>query len=225
MKKFLAGCLMGLVLLGVLVGATLYVAWGYIRPVVTSVTDVAAGATRLGEVMDIDRELRNTGTFEPPANGELTADQVARFVRVQQQTRTALGDRAGAFADKYRELSRRTPEGTVVVPSLQDLLGGVKDLSSVYLEAWRAQVAAMNEAGISRSEFSWVRLRVYQAAGLEAVRYDARDLAEAIGRVADGANLDLPTVSLPDAPAANRALVAPHRELIRSWLAMAFFGL
>lgn len=225
MKKFLAGCLLGLLLLGALVGVTLYVTWGFIRPVVTTVTDVASGATRLGEVIDIDRDLRNTRDFEPPGTGELTADQVARFVRVQQQTRAALGDRAGAFADKYRELSRRTPEGTVVVPSLPDLLGGVKDLSGVYLEAWRAQVAAMNEAGFSRSEFSWVRVRAYQAAGLEAVRYDARDLAEAIGRVADGANLDLPAVTLPDAPAANRALVGPHRELIRSWLGMAFFGL
>lgn len=225
MKKFLAGCLTGLVLLGLLAGVTVYFAWGLIRPVVTTVTDVASGATRLGEAMDIDRDLRNTGTFEPPDSGELTAGQVTRFVRVQQQTRAALGDRAGAFADKYRELSPRTPEGTVVVPSVQDLLGGVKDLSGVYLEAWRAQVAAMNEAGFSRAEFSWVRLRVYHAAGLEAVRYDARDLAEAIGRVAEGARLDVPSVTLPDAPAANRALVAPHRELIRSWLGMAFFGL
>jgi hypothetical protein len=225
MKKFLAGCLMGLLLLGVLVGATLYFTWGYIAPVVATVTGVASGATRLGEAVDIDRELRNTGTFEPPVTGELTADQVTRFVRVQQQTRAALGDRAGAFADKYRELSRQTPEGTVVVPSLPDVLGGVKDLSGVYLDAWRAQVAAMNAAGFSRSEFSWVRVRVYQAAGLEAVRYDARDLADAIGRVAEGARLDVPTVTLPDAPAANRALVAPHRELIRSWLGMVFFGL
>jgi hypothetical protein len=225
MKKFLAGCLVGLLLLGVLVGATLYLAWGYIHPVVTTVTDVASGASRLGEAVDIDRDLRNTGTFEPPVSGELTADQVTRFVRVQQQTRAALGDRAGAFADKYRDLSRQTPGGTVVVPSLPDLAGGVKDLSAVYLEAWRAQVAAMNDTGFSRSEFSWVRLRVYQAAGLEAARYDARDLADAIGRVAEGANLDVPTVTLPDAPAANRALVAPHRELIRSWLGMAFFGL
>jgi hypothetical protein len=214
MKKFLAGCLMGLLLLGVLVGATLYFTWGYIAPVVATVTGVASGATRLGEAVDIDRDLRNTGTFEPPVTGELTADQVTRFVRVQQQTRAALGDRAGAFADKYRELSRQTPEGTVVVPSLPDVLGGVKDLSGVYLDA-----------GISRSEFSWVRVRVYQAAGLEAVRYDARDLADAIGRFAEGARLDVPTVTLPDAPAANRALVAPHRELIRSWLGMAFFGL
>jgi hypothetical protein len=111
------------------------------------------------------------------------------------------------------------------VPSLPDLVGGLKDLSAVYLDAWRAQVAAMNEAGFSRDEFSWVRLRVYQAAGLDAVRYDARDLSRALEQMAKGARLDVPAVTLPDAPAANRALVRPHLELVRSWLGMAFFGL
>lgn len=225
MKKFLAGCLMGLLLLGVLVGAAAYFAWGYLRPAVTTVTDMASGVTRLGEATDIDRELRNTALFDPPASGELTADQVTRFIGVQQQAKAALGERGEAFAAKYRELSPRSPDGTVAVPSLQDLVGGVKDLSDVYLDAWRAQVAAMNEAGFSREEFSWVRGRVYQAAGLDAVRYDARDLARAIERVADGARLDLPAVTLPDAPAANRALVRPHLELVRSWLGMAAFGL
>ena len=225
MKKFLAGCLVGLLLLGVLVGGAVYFGWGYLRPAVATMTDVASGVSRLGEATDIDRDLRNTALFNPPASGELTADQVTRFIRVQQQVRTALGDRRDAFAARYRELSPRAPDGTVVVPSLQDLVGGVKDLSDVYLEAWRAQVAAMNEARFSRDEFSWVRVRVYQAAGLDAVRYDARDLARAIEKVTEGARLDLPALTLPDAPAANRALVRPHLELVRSWLGMAAFGL
>ncbi len=225
MRKFLAGCLMGLLLLGVLVGGAAYFASGYLRPAVATVTDMASGVTRLGEATDIDRDLRHTALFDPPASGELTADQVTRFVRVQQQVRTALGERGEAFAAKYRELSPRSPDGTVAVPSLQDLVGGLKNLSDVYLDAWRAQVGAMNEAGFSRDEFSWVRVRVYQAAGLDAVRYDARDLARAIERVADGARLDLPAVTLPDAPAANRALVRPHLELVRSWLGLAAFGL
>lgn len=225
MKKFLAGCLMGLLLLGVLLGGAAYLAWGYLRPAVTTMTDMASGVARLGEATNIDRELRHTALFDPPASGELTADQVTRFIRVQQQVQTALGARREAFTARYRELSPRAPDGTVAVPSLQDLVGGVKDLSGVYLEAWRAQVAAMNEAGYSRDEYSWVRARVYQAAGLDAVRYDARDLAQAIEKVADGARLDLPELTLPDAPAANRALVRPHLELVRSWLAMAAFGL
>jgi hypothetical protein len=95
----------------------------------------------------------------------------------------------------------------------------------VYLAAWRAQVAAMNAAGFSRDEFSWVRLRVYQAAGLDAVRYDARDLERRIEQLARDARVEVPEVTLPDAPAANRALVKPHVELVRSWLGMAFFGL
>lgn len=225
MTKFLAGCLMGLLVLGVLVGGVAYLAWGYLRPAVTTVTDMASGVTQFGGATDIDRDLRHTALFDPPPSGELTADQVARFVRVQQQVQAALGDRRDAFAARYRELSPRAPDGTVAVPSLQDLVGGVKDLSGVYLDAWRAQVAAMNAAGFSRSEFSWVRGRVYQAAGLDAVRYDARDLAQGLERLAEGARLDVPAVTLPDAPTANRALVRPHLELIRSWLGMAAFGL
>ena len=126
MKKFLAGCLMGLLVLGVLVGGAVYFAWGYLRPAVATVTDMASGVTRLGEATDIDRDLRHTALFDPPASGELTADQVTRFVRVQQQVKTALGERGEAFAAKYRELSPRSPDGTVVVPSLQDLVGGAE---------------------------------------------------------------------------------------------------
>ncbi len=111
------------------------------------------------------------------------------------------------------------------MPSLPDLLGGLSGLSDVYLEAWRAQVAAMNEEGFSRDEFSWVRLRVYQAAGLDAVRYDARDLERVFENVARGVQLEVPAVSLPDAPAVNKALVKPHVEQVSSWLPMAVFGL
>lgn len=225
MTKFVAGCLMGLVLLGGLVAATLYYGWGYLRPAATAVTDVTSGLARLGELTDIDRDLRHTAPFDAPASGELTADQVTRFIAVQQRVRTALGTRGEAFATKYRELTRRAPDGTVHVPTLSELAAGVADLSDVYLEAWRAQVAAMNDAAFSRDEFSWVRLRVYQAAGLDAVRYDARELERRLADAARDARLDIPAVALPDAPAANRALVKPHLDLITAWLGMAFFGL
>ncbi len=225
MTKFMAGCLAGLLLLGAVAGVTAYLAWSYVEPIVTTVTDMKAGVEKLGDAVDIDRDLRHAGPFDPPASGELTADQVARFIAVQQDVRTALGAPGEAFAARYRELTRRAPDGSVRVPSLTELLDGVTGLSDVYLEAWRAQVAAMNAAGFSRDEFSWVRLRVYQAAGLDAVRYDARDLERRLEDMARDARLEVPEVSLPDAPAANRALVKPHLELIKSWLGMAFFGL
>lgn len=225
MKKLLAGCLLGMLLLGALAGVILYYAWGFVRPAATAVTGVTDGLTRLREATDLDRELKNTSAFEAPASGELTPEQVARFIRVQQQVRATLGTRAEAFTTRYRELSRKTPEGTVIVPSASQLFGGLRDLSDVYLEAWRAQVQAMNAEGFSRDEFSWVRLRVYQAAGLDAARYDARDLERVIEAMARGVKLDAPEVRLPDAPARNRELVKPHVALLTTWLGMAFFGL
>lgn len=225
MFRFAAGCVSGLLLVAALGGAAAYFAWDYVGPLVSTVSDVKDGVTRLGTLTDIDRDLRRTGPFDAPTSGELTADQVTRFIRVQQQVRSTLGTRAEAFATKYRELSGRTPEGTVVVPSPAQLLGGLRDLSDVYLDAWRAQVQAMNDAAFARSEFSWVRARVYQAAGLDALRYDARDLASALERLAEGARLDVPAVTLPDAPAANRTLVRPHLDELKASLPMAAFGL
>ena len=70
-----------------------------------------------------------------------------------------------------------------------------------------------------------MRLRVYQAAGIEAARYDPRELEGLIKAMASGVKVTAPEVSLPDAPAKNRELVKPHAAEIMEWLAMASFGL
>ena len=225
MKKFLAGCLIAAVVLGALAGVAVYYAWRFASPVIESVTQVTEGVKQLGGLAEIEKGLTATTPFDAPASDELTPGQVERFIAVQSQVVTALGDRADAFTTKYRELSRTLPDGTVVVPTLPQILGGLSDLSSVYLDARRAQVAAMNGAGFSRDEFSWVRLRVYQAAGLDAVRYDARDLERLIKTLAEGAQVTAPEVRMPDVPARNRALVKPHTAELAKWLGMAFFGL
>lgn len=224
MSKFLAGCLVATVVLVGGAGLVAYLAWDYVRPIVGAVTGVTEGVRRLGEVTDLDRDLVTTASYEAPASGELTEAQVERFIRVQTAVRLALGERGEAFAAKYREISRN-PDGSPAIPSLPDLLGALADLSDVYLEAWRAQVGAMNAEGFSRDEFSWVRLRVYQAAGLDAVRYDARDLERVIASMARGVQLEVPPIALPDAPSRNRELVKPHLPLLSAWLAQAVFGL
>ena len=225
MKKLLAGCLIGLILMGVAAGVTVYFLWRAAKPLVQSVTDVSDGVKRLGDVADIERGLTTHGPFVPPENGELSAQQVDRFIKVQDDVRKTLGTRADAFAAKYRDLANRQPDGTVSVPSLPQLLSGLADLSNVYLDASRAQVQAMNAAKFSRDEFSWVRLRVYQAAGLDAARYDPKDLERMIAALATGAQVSVPRVDLPDAPAKNRELVKPHAASFTEWLPMAFFGL
>ena len=110
-------------------------------------------------------------------------------------------------------------------PTLTQLLSGLGDMSKVYLDARRAQVDALNTEKFSREEFSWVRLRVYQAAGIEAAGYEPRELERMIKGMASGAEVTVPDVDLPDAPAKNRELVKPHAKQILEWLAMASFGL
>lgn len=225
MKNLAIGCLLAAVLLAVLLAGAAYLVWDYVSPIVRTVTGVTTGVTGLGGLAAIEQGLTRTGPFAAPESGELTAAQVEGFLRVQRHVRQALGARVEAFGAKYRALSAAQPDGSRRVPPLPELLAGIGELSTVYLDAWRAQVDAMNTEAFSRDEFAWVRSRVYQAAGLDAVRYDARDLERVIEAMSRGARLEPPAITLPDAPARNRTLVTPHLDEMKAWLAMAVFGL
>lgn len=225
MGRFAIGCLFGAVLLAAVIGGGAYFLYRAASPVMERVTGVTEGVRRMADVSDIERGLTTTARFDPPESGELTEVQVARFLRVQEAVVAALGQRADAFGSKYTELTSPGPDGADRVPTLPQLLSALSELSTIYLDARRAQVAAMNRDGFSRDEFSWVRVRVYQAAGLDVLRYDARELQRLLAAMAAGARLDPPDVQLPDAPERNKALVAPHATRIARWLAMAAFGL
>jgi len=225
MKKLLVGCLVVIVLLMVVAGVGAYFLWRAARPAFDSARQMVEGVSQLSEVVEMEDRLANTSAYEGPANGELTAEQVERFLRVQAHVKQTLGTRAEAFREKYKELATTRPDGTEVPPSLSQLLAGLSDMSQIYLDARRAQVDALNAEKFSRAEFSWVRLRVYQAAGIEAARYDPRELEKLVQAMATGAKVTVPDVELPDAPATNRELVKPHAAQLMEWLAMASFGL
>ena len=225
MKKLLAGCLVVVLLLVVAAGVGAYFLWRAARPVVDSAMEMASGASQLSEVVRLEDRLANTAPYTGPESGELTLEQLERFLRVQAHVKATLGTRAEAFREKYKELATTRPDGTEVPPSLSQLLAGLSDLSQIYVAARRAQVDALNTERFSREEFSWVRLRVYQAAGIEVARYDPRELEKLIATMATGAQVTAPEVDLPDAPAKNRELVKPHAAQLMEWLAMASFGL
>lgn len=225
MGRFAIGCLVGAVLLAAVVGGGAYVLYRAASPVMERVTGVTEGVRQMADASEIESGLTNASPFDAPTSGELTAPQVERFMRVQEAVVAALGQRADAFGAKYKELTAPGPDGRSTVPTLPQLLSALSELSTIYLDARRAQVEAMNRDGFSRDEFSWVRVRVYQAAGLDVLRYDARDLERLIAAMASGARLDPPDVRLPDAPELNKALVAPHATRIARWLGMAAFGL
>lgn len=225
MKKLLAGCLVGIVLMMMAAGVAAYFVWRAARPALESARQMAGGAARLSEIVEEEERIAKTQPYDGPESGELTAEQLARFLRVQAHVRQTLGTRADAFREKYKALATTRPDGTEVPPSLTQLLAGLSDMSQVYLAARRAQVDALNTEGFSRAEFTWVRLRVYQAAGAEATRYDARELEAMVRSMGDSAKVTIAEGTLPDAPAKNRELVKPHAAQLMEWLTMASFGL
>jgi hypothetical protein len=156
----------------------------------------------MSKLSEIDRGLENKAAYNAPASGELTEDQVQRFVRVQQQMRSQLGQ------------------------PFTELLSSLREITGIYVDARRYQVEALNKEGFSQSEYSWVRDRMFQAAGMEiGSRIDIEKLQEAIrnGTGLEGIRADdLPRLNVP---AKNRELVKPYVGQMDEWLPLVFFGL
>ena len=221
LKKLLAGCLVLLVALAAAATIGGYLLYQTATPYVEQ---ARAALQELSELDALDRQIANTTPHQPPASGELTPEQVARFVRVQEHVRGALGERMRAFEEKYRLVKDNTTmEAT---PSLTEVLAGLRELGSLLVEARRYHVDALNQTGFSQEEYSWVRARVLQAAGVEVSQMiDLSHLDDVIrdsGGRADAALDRLPSV---DVPPRNRELVKPLVGRMEQWLPLAFFGL
>lgn len=221
LKKLLAGCLVLL-----LAGAVAATIGGYLlyRAATPYVEQARATLQELSELGELDRQITNTEPHNPPASGELTAQQVERFVKVQEHVRGALGERMRAFEEKYRHLNDDNhPEAS---PSLSEVLGGLRELGSLLVEARRYHVDALNQTGFSQEEYSWVRARVLQAAGVEVSQMiDLSHLEEVIRDSGGRADAALDRLPRMDIPPRNRELVKPLVGRMEQWLPLAFFGL
>jgi hypothetical protein len=218
MKKFAIGC--GVVLLVALVVAA---AGTYYA--VSKVKSTVAEFAEFGKIGQIEREVRNTGSFAPPESGELSDQQVARYVRVQAQIRQTLGVRFKELDQKYKALSERINKNQQGAMDLPELVSAYRDLASLFIEAKRAQVAALNAAQFSLSEYRWVRTQAYAALDMPLVNMD---LAKIIEDAKAGKPTEQPgTVQVPTggAPEKNRTLLAPYKKLLEDNVALSFFGL
>jgi hypothetical protein len=221
MKKLLAGCLVILVLGAVIVGVGAYFLYRAASPMIEDARSYLQGMSQLE---DLERQIANKSSYTAPASGELTEPQVQRFVRVQQHVRTQLGQRINEIEEKYKYLKANSDEN--VQPSFSDLIGSLRDMTGVYVDARRYQVEALNTESFSQDEYSWVRDRMFQAAGMEiGSRIDLEKLQEAVrtGTGIEGINAD--RLPKPNVPAKNRELVKPYVDRMDEWLPLVFFGL
>jgi hypothetical protein len=223
MKKLLVGCLGILALACVLFAVGGYILYRAASPVIDSARGYLSNLSRINE---LDKDIANQTPFTPPATGELTEPQVQRFARVQDSVKNALGQRMTEIEEKYKRF-KGTAENRQQ-PSFSDMVGALNDLANVLLQARHFQVNALNEEKFSRAEYSWVRDRVFQAAGKEVVnQVDLKKIEEQI-RNNTGVSVDTsraPTVPLAPVPERNRELVKPYLDRMDSWLPLAFFGM
>lgn len=220
MKKLLLGCLVILILGVVAAVVGSYFLYRAASPLIQDARDYVQG---MSELDDLERKISNQSSYTPPASGELTDSQVARFVRVQEQVRTQLGQRFAQIEERYRYLKDGAPQNDVPIT---ELLGSLRDITGVYVDARRYQVEALNNQTFSQDEYSWVRDRVFQAAGVEiGSRIDLGKLQDAIRERTGVEGIRAEKLPMREVPAKNRALVKPYVARMDEWLPLVFFGL
>jgi hypothetical protein len=213
-KKILAGCLIVLAIALIGFGIAGYYAYRIAKPMI----DSAGGyVDRARELASIGDRITNKKPFMPPAKGELTASQVERFIAVQTRVRAELDNRWGQIEARSAEIQRKTEAGKSDL-SFAELTSVFSDLTNIYIQGRQAQVNALNVHRFSDGEYTWVRRRVYEAAGVHIAH--GVDLSA----IEDGV-VKLPDMPRPEVPPANIKLVKPHTAKIKEWIPMAVLGL
>ena len=140
------------------------------------------------------------------------ADRLAG-VQVQQQVRSLVGTRFAEFETKYKDLSERMNKNQGTVLDAPAVIGAYKDLAQTFVAAKRAQVDALNDAGMSLDEYRWIRTRAYAALGIPLGEVD---VSQVIDDIREGRQPRQPegVVVAPTGPEGNRALVEPHRKTL-----------
>lgn len=241
MKKLVIGCGLALLLVGI-AGSVAFYYFVY-KPARTFV----ASLSEIGQLAELDAKVANTQAFAAPSNDTLTDAQVRRFVAVQESLHARMGTRASELQAKYKAIDARGSENI----GMAEAIGAYRDLFGIIGEAKKAQVDALNAQGFSVDEYTWVKTRFYEAAGVSVTGIDFRELAgkvqsgdlkslqemvtnagaavsDSVKAGAEGSStsrppqVDTPGVGIPDS---NTALVAPYKEKAATWMMYAAFGL
>ena len=164
-----------------------------------------------------DKQLK-TRDFTKPGSGEVTAEQVRRFVAVEDEVEIKVANAAISLADQQQVLERAEEAGTL---TLQTALGAFGAIKPVLMTAKPLQIEAMNREHFSKREFEWVREQLYRAAAIRLTRVDVSDMTSG----APEPSIRVRTVPEQEIPPANQALARPIAAKLQSWRSFAFFGL
>jgi len=219
MKKLAIGC--GIVLVLALIALGVGVFW-----VAHKAQTVIAGLSELKNIPNLDKQIRNTTTFAPPASGELSAEQVSRYIAVREQVRQKLGVRVKEMDTQYKALSERLNKNQQSALDIPQMIEAYKDLAALYLLGKRAQVDALNDKNLSLSEYRWIQQQAYGAIGMPFVDMDiSKMIEEAQSGRPSSPSEHMARELAPGVSDKNKSLVEPHRKLLEDSASLSFLGL
>lgn len=215
MKKLLIAIAIVIGLAGIAIVGAGYYFYRQARSMVASFAEI-------GQVPDIERQLRVKGPYAPPTSEELTEAQLARFITVQTKVKDRLGAGFAELERKYKSLSDKKDATLSDVPTL---IAAYRDLARTWVDGKRAQVDALNDAGFSIEEYRWIRDQVYRAIGVPFADLDVEKIVNAAksGTAIEAGQLR--GAIGPSGPEANQKLVAGFKKQLEDNLALASFGL
>lgn len=216
-KKIVLGCL-GVGVLVIVVGGY-FVYTLLIKPVTESMNV-------LKDIHEANVRIVDRTHYQPPATGEMTEEQVERFVAVQSAIRQGLEDRFAEFQQKYEELGEDWEDRD---PSVREIMGAWGDIVKLYRDAKRIQVGALNSEDFSLEEYRFVQRSFYDALGYELFAFNVDQVAKAASE--GDFDFDLEEFEeerkryYDEVPEKNRELVAPYTESADIWIIFAWWGL
>jgi hypothetical protein len=193
------------------------------------VTSAVAPLYELGSAGGFEGSVREQGRYDPPASGEPSPAQVERLLEVQRAIRARLGSRGDEFYHRYRRYFEPVNGVTAPVGGAVDSAAlGLRmslDLVGIYVEGKRAQVDALNRAGLSLEEYRWTRSRTYAALGVPLLDLDVAGMIADLKAGRQPATPPPPRTEAPASSPAGRRIVEPYRKVLEENVGLAFFDL
>lgn len=169
MKKFAIGCLVVFLLVFVVGGFFAY--QFVIKPSMGVMQDVQ----QLAELDELNDSITNKAAFSIPNNNELTETQVEDYVGTLRFIREDLRDEYEALKTSFTSLDNISGN---IFGNIRNITGMSQDLIGVVKEAKLSEIKAINEINYSHEEYTWVRERVLEAAGLGAYSFGVDQLTQ-----------------------------------------------
>lgn len=181
----------------------------------------------LSEIARLEADEAVQAPFSPPVNGELTADQVERFVAVQ----TSMMDHLRSIGHAWAERGEQLRDGGGL-QGLHRVLSSSPEAARDYLNVKKVQVEALEREGFTASEYAWVRRRVWPALGVDELNVAWSEILDFARERQD--EIRIGSLPIPGdlgdrmeraVPEANIRLVAAHEAELRKAVALAALGL